>query len=31
MVLLLTLPAPLAWGWTLVAHPEKKSRGGIGV
>ena len=29
MVLLLTLPAPLAWGWTLVAHPEKKVEGGL--
>ena len=29
MVLFITLPAPLAWGWTLVAHPEKKVEGGL--
>ncbi len=29
LVLFITIPASLAWGWTLVSHPANKVEGGL--
>jgi hypothetical protein len=29
LLLCLTMPTSFTWGWTLVAHPEKKVEGGL--